>query len=136
MIKHEHLIARAELTYTLPNTKFGEEILNAALHKMLSGLGMKVARGPDFWYCTDEGNEGWTVSCIITTSHIVIHTWDKLLQLDVYTCSDLDIDVVYDFFQNVGGVDRMEYKLLDREHGLHIKDERNVIGTKDIVERS
>ena len=36
-----------------------------------------------------KGNKGITCSCMITTSHIVLHTWEDthpgLLQLDVYS---------------------------------------------------
>ena len=54
---------------------------------------MKILLGPHATYCDKEGNKGYTCATIIETS-VVVHTWDevspKLVQLDVYTCSELD----------------------------------------------
>jgi S-adenosylmethionine/arginine decarboxylase-like enzyme len=64
-----------------------------------------------------------TVSAIIETSHIVMHTWDEqdpaLVQLDVYTCSTLDLNTVWEWFAQYEPT-QVEYKFLDRENGLEL----------------
>ncbi len=82
---------------------------------------MKILHGPVSVYCDKYGNRGITAFAIIETSHIVLHTWDETdpatLQLDVYTCSELEIDTVFkslEIFQPM----TIDYKFLDREKGF------------------
>ncbi len=82
---------------------------------------MKILHGPVSVYCNKLGNRGITAFAIIETSHIVLHTWDEdtpaTLQLDVYTCSELEVDLVVkalSIFQPL----KLDYKFLDREHGF------------------
>ena len=60
--------------------------------------------------------------CIIETSHIAMHVWDEpspaLIQLDVYTCGSLDINIIFEELKQFEPV-KVEYKYLDREHGLN-----------------
>jgi len=72
-------------------------------------------------YCNKTGNKGITGFAIIETSHIVLHTWDEdtpaILQLDVYTCSDLEIDLVFNALSLFRPI-TTDYKFLDRESGF------------------
>jgi S-adenosylmethionine/arginine decarboxylase-like enzyme len=51
-----------------------------------------------------------------------MHVWDEtdlaLMQFDVYTCGALDIKKVFEAL-DVFVPQKMEYKFLDREHGLN-----------------
>ena len=67
------------------------------------------------------GNRGLTGLVVIETSHISQHCWDEsdpgLMQLDVYTCEDLQTEVIFEEIKQFGSV-KIEYKFLDREHAL------------------
>jgi S-adenosylmethionine/arginine decarboxylase-like enzyme len=122
MIPHKHLLVRAEIANHISDTdKISTWIVN-----LVKTIQMKILHGPVSVYCDKTGNRGVTAFAIIETSHIVLHTWDETspatLQLDVYTCSDLEIDLVFKslaVFQPI----TVDYKFLDREHGfLEITD--------------
>ena len=77
--------------------------------------------GPYAVYSDMVGNRGLTAVTIIETSHIALHVWDEcepaLAQLDVYTCSALNTDDVFEAMKEWDPV-QVEYKYIDREHGL------------------
>ena len=77
--------------------------------------------GPYAKYCEVPGNRGVTCVTIIETSHVAIHVWDEddpsVVQLDVYTCSDLDKDTVFDALK-IFKPNKIDYKFLDRETSL------------------
>lgn len=81
--------------------------------------------GPYAVYSDMVGNRGLTAVTIIETSHIAMHVWDEvdpaLMQLDVYTCSTLDIKNVFDALEEFGPTE-IEYKYIDREHNLTVLD--------------
>ena len=81
--------------------------------------------GPYAVYSDMVGNRGLTAVTIIETSHIAMHVWDEvdpaLMQLDVYTCSTLDIEDVFDALEEFGPT-KIEYKYIDREHDLTVLD--------------
>jgi len=64
---------------------------------------------------------------LIETSHIVLHIWDEnnpgLFQLDIYSCKDIEIDLVIDYFKNSFNVEKLQYKFLDRENDLTLVDQ-------------
>jgi S-adenosylmethionine/arginine decarboxylase-like enzyme len=66
-----------------------------------------------------------TAVTIIETSHIAMHVWDEvdpaLMQLDVYTCSTLDIEDVFEALKEFDPM-MIEYKYIDREHDLKLLD--------------
>lgn len=82
---------------------------------------MNILMGPYAVYSNMVGNQGLTAVTIIETSHIALHVWDEvdpaLMQLDVYTCSTLNIDDVFNAIEDFTPV-RVEYKYIDREHDL------------------
>jgi S-adenosylmethionine/arginine decarboxylase-like enzyme len=118
MLVHKHLIIRTEVLNP-PGTD--TEWVVDWLSDLVSKIGMKVLSGPYSEYVHVEGNKGATGIVIIETSHIAIHVWDEpdpaLIQLDVYTCGPFDPHIVFDHIQQFNPV-KMEYKYLDREHGL------------------
>ena len=83
---------------------------------------MKILFGPEARYVDIVGNRGLTCFAIIETSHVVMHTWDEcdpaMIQLDVYTCGELNTDVVFDFLKQFDPI-KIDYKYLDRETDLH-----------------
>lgn len=118
MLQHKHIIVRAEIT----NPPFDVTEIKSWLEKLVSDLGMNILYGPFAMYCELEHNEGMTAGCILSTSHCMLHTWDRcevpILQLDVYTCSALDLDLIWKSIEVFNPV-KVEYKFLDRETGLH-----------------
>jgi S-adenosylmethionine/arginine decarboxylase-like enzyme len=85
IIKHKHLIIRAECLYE-PKSK---ESLKEWFIQLIKKIDMKLLSGPHVEYVDKEGNKGYTGVCIIETSHIALHTWNEvspnLIQLDVYS---------------------------------------------------
>lgn len=112
--RHLHLIIRAETRKTPSDPNW----VHGWLTQMVSDIGMKILQGPITTYLDVPGNRGVTGVVIIETSHIALHVWDEsdpgLLQLDVYTCSDLDPEVVLEKIREFDPV-KLEYKYLDRE---------------------
>jgi S-adenosylmethionine/arginine decarboxylase-like enzyme len=91
------------------------------LTDLVSKIGMQICQGPITTYLDMPGNRGLTGLVIIETSHIALHCWDEsdpgLMQLDVYTCGDLQTEVIFEEIKQFGPV-KVEYKFLDREHEL------------------
>jgi S-adenosylmethionine/arginine decarboxylase-like enzyme len=77
--------------------------------------------GPFSVYSNMVGNQGLTAVTIIETSHIAMHVWDDcepaLMQMDVYTCSTLDINDVFKVLEQFEPT-KVEYKYIDREFSL------------------
>jgi len=119
MLKHKHLIIRSEVKNP-PNNE--NQIITWA-KSLIESIGMKIMMGPFAKYCNIEGNRGITCVTIIETSHVAIHVWDEqspsLVQLDVYTCSDLDTQIVFDAIKQFNPV-KINYKYLDREKELKL----------------
>ena len=118
LLEHKHLIIRAEVN----NPPRDEVWLQNWLTELVDKIGMKVCRGPITAYVDMPGNEGLTGVVVIETSHIAIHVWDAvepaLVQLDVYTCSTLDKDIIFAELEQWNPT-KIEWKYLDREFGLN-----------------
>lgn len=97
MIEHLHLIVNAKCK-DLPNFKEDVSQLEDWMAELVSIIGMKIAVPPRAKYVYDEGNEGPTCVCAITTSHCSIHIWDSeeqpYLRFDLYSCKCFDPNVV------------------------------------------
>lgn len=127
MAVHQHLIIRAEIDRPPMNHCFLERLTRTAqrdveiwMESLIDKIDMKIMYGPKAMYCNKVGNRGMTAFAIIETSHLALHTWDEgrpTMQLDVYTCSELDLETV---FRAIGRFKptRIEYKFLDRETQL------------------
>ena len=78
---------------------------------------------PIAYYCNKEGNRGLTCVTVIETSHIAFHCWDErdpaLLQLDVYTCSELDEEVIFKHMETFKPK-TIKYKYYDRENNFKL----------------
>jgi S-adenosylmethionine/arginine decarboxylase-like enzyme len=116
-VVHKHIILRIEA-----NKPPSEKELSSWMTNLVGSIGMKILAGPISADITDvEGNCGPTCVVVIETSHMACHVWTEpdpaLIQLDVYTCGPFDPNVVLDHIQDWEPV-KVEYKYLDREHGL------------------
>ena len=93
---HVHLIVRGFVN----NPPRTEELLNIWLRELVDKVGMVVVAGPTSVYVNEPGNEGVTGTITLATSHASIHVWDNetpsLVQFDIYSCKEYDIDVVLD----------------------------------------
>tara|TARA_R100001015_G_C4618000_1_gene174403 strand:- start:1274 stop:1813 length:540 start_codon:yes stop_codon:yes gene_type:complete len=79
---------------------------------------MKILIEPQAKYCDTDGNRGVTCICAIETSHVVLHIWDETkparLQLDIYTCSHLELPHVWNKIRQLKPFD-IKYKFYDRD---------------------
>jgi len=118
LLVHKHLIVRAEAV--TPPTD--EEQLTQWMKEFVESINMKIFMGPYVKYCHMEGNRGITAVAIIETSHIAMHIWDEinpaLMQFDVYSCGDLDVEAICKKIKEDFNIQKIEYKFLNRETGL------------------
>ena len=94
VLEHKHLIIRAEIT----DPPYDAVDIKRWMKNLVEDIGMNVLMGPYAIYSDMQGNQGLTAVTIIETSHIAIHVWDEcepaLMQMDVYTCSKLNINMI------------------------------------------
>jgi S-adenosylmethionine/arginine decarboxylase-like enzyme len=121
ILEHKHLIVRAELN----NPPKCAAAIQEWMKSLVETIDMKILMGPYAVYSDMEGNRGLTAVTIIETSHIAMHVWDEvdpaLMQLDVYTCSKLNILDVFAALE-IFDPHYVEYKYIDREHNLTLID--------------
>ena len=117
---HKHLIIRAEAN----KVPTDEEQLTEWLKDFIDSIHMKILMGPYVKYCNVEGNRGITGIAVIETSHIAIHVWDEpnpaLMQIDVYSCAEFDVDQIAEKIKQDFDVVKLDYKYLNRETGLTV----------------
>ena len=115
---HKHLIIRAEAN----KVPTDEKQLTEWLKDFIDSIDMKILMGPYVKYCNVEGNRGITGIAVIETSHIAIHVWDEpnpaLMQIDVYSCAEFDVDEIAEKIKSDFDVIKLDYKYLNRETGL------------------
>ena len=115
---HKHLIIRAEAN----KVPTDEKQLTEWLKDFIDYIDMKILMGPYVKYCNVEGNRGITGIAVIETSHIAIHVWDEpnpaLMQIDVYSCAEFDVDEIAEKIKQDFDVVKLDYKYLNRETGL------------------
>ena len=62
---------------------------------------------------------------MIETSHIAFHIWDEVdpghLQLDLYTCGRLELDLVLSIIKDTFNIVEMDFMLFDRENGFVVE---------------
>lgn len=125
VLEHKHLIVRA----TLNNPPYSASEIKTWMERLVDQIGMKILMGPYSVYSDMVGNRGLTAVTIIETSHIAMHVWDEdepaLMQLDVYTCSSLDINDVFDAIKEFKPA-KVEYKYIDRENGLTLIEKSTI----------
>jgi len=118
LLVHKHLIVRAEAS----RPPMDEEQLTKWMKEFVESINMKIFMGPYVKYCHMEGNRGITAVAIIETSHIAMHIWDEinpaLMQFDVYSCGNLDVEAICKKIKEDFNIQKIEYKFLNRETGL------------------
>jgi len=60
----------------------------------------------------DHDDGGVSGVCLITTSHLSIHTWPlrRKFSLDAYSCKEFDCQKTLDFIKDRFGVDKISYQ--------------------------
>ena len=118
LLVHKHLIIRAEAVK--PPTD--EEQLKEWMTEFVESINMKIFMGPYVKYCDMPGNKGITAVAVIETSHIAMHIWDEpapaLMQFDVYSCANFDVEKICEKIKKDFNIQKIEYKFLNRETGL------------------
>lgn len=113
MLKHLHLLVQG--TMIIPLSKLEIEKFTLTL---IQNIDMDILGGPHVYRSDVEGNEGFTIITAITTSHVVMHTWDTgLIQLDVYSCKNFDVQTIIDMLSDIS-IEDIKYKFLDRSNGF------------------
>ena len=102
-IKHRHFIVIA----TFKETPFiSETFTNEWIRELVEEIDMEILKEPSSVHCNEENNEGISSFCLITTSHIALHSWEKsdpnLVQLDVYSCKPFDTEKVLNKIREFG----------------------------------
>lgn len=119
VVEHKHVIIRAEVKS--PPLEGDVDMMKDWVIDLINSIGMKLLSGPHVEYVKVPGNVGMTTVSIIETSHIAIHIWEEptpaLMQIDIYTCGPLDLEVVWNKLQTFDPI-RIDYNFLDRENGL------------------
>jgi S-adenosylmethionine/arginine decarboxylase-like enzyme len=123
MIYHKHLLVNAKVNNAVKSEAQGIEFLTNLVEK----IDMKIIKGPFASYVNKEGNRGLTGIVMIETSHIAFHIWDEvrpgLVQFDLYTCGQLELDKVVSIFKETFDVESLDYVLFDREDGFKVEAE-------------
>ena len=113
-MEHKHLLINA----TFNKTPFLEvDFTSSWIKKIVSKIDMDLLYEPVSVKCNEPNNEGISAFCLITTSHIALHSWEKsepnLVQLDVYSCKDFDQFLILEEFRKFSPI-RLGCKYLDR----------------------
>jgi S-adenosylmethionine/arginine decarboxylase-like enzyme len=119
-IQHKHFIGRFQVENPPSNIGYLEDWMR----ELIDAQGMQLLNGPHVEYVMDLGNRGLTGVAIIKTSHLAIHVWDEaepgLVQLDFYTCSHLDLDLIMRAVEPWGVIDH-QFLVIDRENNLDLQ---------------
>lgn len=118
MIFHKHLLVNAKVRNPIKTEQEGIDFLT----NLVNQIDMKIIKGPFASYVDKDGNKGLTAIVMIETSHIAFHIWDEtdpsLVQFDLYTCGQLELDKVLSIFKQTFDVQNLEFVLFDRENGF------------------
>jgi S-adenosylmethionine/arginine decarboxylase-like enzyme len=130
MIYHKHLLVNAKISNPVKSEAQGIEFLANLVDK----IDMKIIKGPFASYVNVEGNRGLTGIVMIETSHIAFHIWDEvrpgLIQFDLYTCGQLELDKVLSIFKETFDIVTLDYILFDRENGF-VEESSGTINNQD-----
>jgi S-adenosylmethionine/arginine decarboxylase-like enzyme len=120
MLEHKHIIIRA----TVKNPPTDVEFIKQWIQKLVKNINMKPLGDTVAVYVDKEGNKGLTCVQCIETSHIAFHSWDEdapaVVQLDVYTCSSLNKQTVFDALEEFEPI-AINYLTLDRANFIEVK---------------
>lgn len=122
MLFHKHLLINAKIKNPMNN----EDMAIDFLKRLVDRIDMKIIKGPFASYVEAEGNRGLTAIVMIETSHIAFHIWDEkdpaMVQFDLYTCGELDRDIVLEHIDREMQIESMDWILFDREDGFKAID--------------
>lgn len=116
---HQHLIVHCYIDN--PPKEDDCSKIAAWMENLVHAIDMQILRPATARYCDQVNNRGMTADVLLTTSHMILHTWDEgrpYLEFDLYTCSTMDINVVFQAINDMFGASEMSYKFLDRYKGL------------------
>lgn len=132
MLKHKHLILSLDVKYPPKSAEEVESFQSFIIHR----IGMNIAKddsllkNPQAYYCDHPGNRGVTGVGILETSHTALHVWDEQFpakfELDLYSCSEFDVQEILTICQTFGII-KGWYHVLDREEGLNTLDAGTVL---------
>lgn len=119
VIQHKHVLIRAEVNQAPGKNDI--YYVDRWFQGLIKDLKMNCLSGPHIKYVDMPGNRGMTAVALIETSHIAMHVWDEvkpaLIQLDVYTCGEMNLQTVFDRL-NYFEPTKVDYKYFDRENGF------------------
>jgi S-adenosylmethionine/arginine decarboxylase-like enzyme len=113
-MEQKHLLTNSSFeSIPFKSTSFTSDWIRSLVGKM----GMDILYAPRSVMCDKKGNEGISSFCLITTSHLCLHTRDSLnlLQLDVYSYKDFDIDLVLEEINKFKPLS-LKYKVINRDN--------------------
>lgn len=120
ILKHELLIVRGEYTDPIKDNLAAEKWLV----ELVEAINMNVLVGPFSVYSEMPGNTGITAGVILSTSHCVLHTFEdddhSVVQLDLYSCSSIDVGIVLGRIEDFFSTYKLEYKFIDRDKSFEI----------------
>lgn len=113
-MEHKHLLVNA----TFHSTPFRETAFTSDwIRLIVSKIDMELLYDPVSVHCNTPNNEGVSAFCLITTSHIALHSWEKtdpnLVQLDIYSCKKFDQDLILEELREFSPI-KLGCKYLDR----------------------
>lgn len=127
MLDHKHLIINCRVNKPPVSPAKAKQWAKT----LIDDIDMEIFIGPHAAYCHDEGNRGLTISAIISTSHFCAHFWDEdnpgHARIDLYSCKDFDIDVVFRSLEQFKPTE-LSYVFLDR-NGNKIKKVNDTMKT-------
>ena len=113
---HNHLLVNATFEKT-PFTNI--DFTKSWIRQLVKEINMEILYAPRAVRCDKKDNEGISAFCLITTSHISLHSCEEsdpnLVQLDIYSCKYFDKDVVLKYISNLKPKS-LGYKFLDRSN--------------------
>jgi S-adenosylmethionine/arginine decarboxylase-like enzyme len=117
MLEHKHLILKGKMSKVV-DVNTVDEWLKALVFLLDMELIKEFPNNPSVAYIDGE-NGGVTGCALITTSHIVLHTWNNSLdfQLDVYSCKEYNPEEVIIHCTKLG-FDIEAKKFFDRKYDI------------------
>lgn len=115
-------------------TKDGKDLASVAKMKkffeeIISRVGFTVVVKPEFYKFKPriKGDlSGVTGMCVVSESHISIHTWPETnyFAFDIFSCSDFDEDLVIEIIGELFDVDKMHLQIIGRGMKINFKKKR------------
>lgn len=121
ILEHKQLILNA--TIKTPPLEKDVPFMVEWFKELVEDINMKILMGPYVVYSNMIGNRGFTGVTVIETSHAALHVWDECvpakMKLDVYTCSELQVDIILEKIKTFYPID-IDYMLIDRDNNITI----------------